>query len=44
MKSVFKKLVLFTVCFSLAVVLFAEPKSTGITVVFFVILLKIEGQ
>ena len=31
MKSVFKKLVLFTVCFSLAVVLFAEPKSTGIT-------------
>ena len=31
MKSVFKKIVLFTLCFSLAVVLFAEPKSTGIT-------------
>ena len=31
MKSVFKKIVLFTLCFSLALVLFAEPKSTGIT-------------
>ena len=31
MKSVFKKIVLFTLCFSLAFVLFAEPKSTGIT-------------
>ena len=31
MKSVFKKFILFTVCFSLAVALFAEPKSTGIT-------------
>ena len=31
MKSVFKKIVLFTLCFSFAFVLFAEPKSTGIT-------------
>ena len=31
MKSVLKKIVLFTLCFSLAFVLFAEPKSTGIT-------------
>ena len=31
MKNTFKKLILFTLCFSLALAMFAEPKSTGIT-------------